>query len=261
MTPCRQNDNNEVDDMYCPKCDMEFREGIIKCTDCGGDLVDKAEWLAKLQAEAEAEAEKAEAEAKRLEEEAIAREAEIQSRLENLTDEERLELEKQQESFREIMSGVPATYKEERDKYTDNKSSASALLFVGVLLALFSVLLWLDIIKLGLIMNIASTVFALACLIGALLTNKHANSMVDAIEEEENRRKEIFDEFLQLHSAEGLDAQIAKDGLSEEEIALERLNLIQDILQNENDIPDKTFASAIAEDLYAEIYEKQTETD
>lgn len=24
---------------YCPKCDMEFVDGITTCSDCGGDLV------------------------------------------------------------------------------------------------------------------------------------------------------------------------------------------------------------------------------
>ena len=28
---------------YCPKCDMEFIDGITKCTDCGGPLVESKE--------------------------------------------------------------------------------------------------------------------------------------------------------------------------------------------------------------------------
>ena len=29
--------------MYCPKCDMEFIDGITVCTDCGGPLVESKE--------------------------------------------------------------------------------------------------------------------------------------------------------------------------------------------------------------------------
>ena len=28
---------------YCPKCDMEFVEGITVCSDCGGPLVESEE--------------------------------------------------------------------------------------------------------------------------------------------------------------------------------------------------------------------------
>ena len=28
---------------YCPKCDMEFMEGVTACTDCGGPLLDSRE--------------------------------------------------------------------------------------------------------------------------------------------------------------------------------------------------------------------------
>ena len=36
---------------YCPKCDMEFVEGVTTCTDCGGPLYDtKEEAMAALEA-------------------------------------------------------------------------------------------------------------------------------------------------------------------------------------------------------------------
>ena len=29
--------------MICPKCGMEFKKGVLKCTDCGTDLVERLE--------------------------------------------------------------------------------------------------------------------------------------------------------------------------------------------------------------------------
>ena len=39
---------------YCPKCDMEFVEGITVCSDCGGPLVESKE-VADAMKKAEAE--------------------------------------------------------------------------------------------------------------------------------------------------------------------------------------------------------------
>ncbi|MFR8777766.1 MAG: hypothetical protein ACLVF9_03610 [Enterocloster sp.] len=44
---------------YCPKCDMEFVEGVTVCTDCGGPLVESRE---AAQAQKAAEKEKLEQE-------------------------------------------------------------------------------------------------------------------------------------------------------------------------------------------------------
>ena len=33
---------------YCPKCDMEFVEGIEKCSDCGGPLFESKEAADKI---------------------------------------------------------------------------------------------------------------------------------------------------------------------------------------------------------------------
>ena len=233
--------------MYCPKCDMEFVDGITTCTDCGGELVDRAVWEQAL-----AIRQKEEAEREAAEQEDKVRQ--LREKFENMSEENLQELEEARAAIREMVV-EPATYKEERDKYTDNKSSASALFFVGLILAVFSILLWTKILNLGLVITIASTVFAAACLIGAYLTNKHADSMKESIAREEDYRKSVYNAFLEKYSASFIDAHINMSGLTNEEIALERLNYIQDQLQIDNDIPDKSFAAAIAEDIYTAIYE------
>lgn len=39
---------------YCPKCDMEFVEGITVCSDCGGPLVESEEIYKKRKMEEDA---------------------------------------------------------------------------------------------------------------------------------------------------------------------------------------------------------------
>ena len=38
---------------YCPKCDMEFIDGITTCSDCGGELVESKEAAMELKKQEE----------------------------------------------------------------------------------------------------------------------------------------------------------------------------------------------------------------
>lgn len=97
---------------YCPKCDMEFVEGVTVCTDCGGPLVESRE-----AAQAQKAAEK-----------------------EKLEQEMRLRYEEMQKAAKE-MEKQPArqpvgTYVKKEQRYEDMNSSASAFFLVGGVLAL-----------------------------------------------------------------------------------------------------------------------------
>ena len=99
---------------YCPKCDMEFVEGVTVCTDCGGPLVESRE---AAQAQKAAEKEK--------------REQEM-----------RLRYEEMQKAAKE-MEKQPArqpigTYVKKEQRYEDMNSSASAFFLVGGVLAVIA---------------------------------------------------------------------------------------------------------------------------
>lgn len=99
---------------YCPKCDMEFVEGVTVCTDCGGPLVESRE-----AAQAQKAAEK-----------------------EKLEQEMRLRYEEMQKAAKE-MEKQPArqpvgTYVKKEQRYEDMNSSASAFFLVGGVLALIA---------------------------------------------------------------------------------------------------------------------------
>lgn len=235
--------------MYCPKCDMEFVDGVTVCTDCGSELVDKEVWMDEQKALAEEKARKEE-------EEREEKVKEIKDRLENVTEEDIQQLREREEALMEMMA-EPATYVNKKDKYDDNKSSAGALLIVGILLAIASVLMWTGIIKdLGLIMKIALSAFAVICLLGALISYKNAEKYKESIESEEDEENALIEKFLSEHSREEIEDAISGSSLGDEELSLERMNYIQDTLMTENDITDKAYASMIAEEIYVKLFEE-----
>ncbi|MBQ0145984.1 MAG: hypothetical protein KBS51_02555 [Lachnospiraceae bacterium] len=235
--------------MYCPKCDMEFVDGVTVCTDCGSPLVDKEAWM---------EQQKAEAEEKALQEEKEKNEKlqAAKEAMENLTEEDIRQIRERREAVREMME-EPAVYVNKKDRYADNKSSAVALLVVGILLAVASVLMWVGVLPdLGIIMKIALTAFAVVCLAGAVISNKTAKKLEAGIASEEDTQNRLIEDFIAAHSREEIDAESSAGSLRDEELVLERMNYIQDRLTVENNITDKAYASMIAEEIYTRMYEQ-----
>ena len=117
--------------MWCPKCRNEYREGITKCADCGCDLVDSLDEYDK-EHEAEKEAE--------LEKERDAFYA------------VHPELNEENDELSQDIPGLskpgnkPPVYHDSSEKAEDNKSSAFALLSVGFVGMVFSVLLFFNLL-------------------------------------------------------------------------------------------------------------------
>ena len=238
--------------MYCPNCDMDFVDGVTVCTDCGAPLVDKEVWMAEQKAAAEAEALKEQKER----EEQKKQEQEAKTAWTELSDEDKQQILERQAALREMMK-EPAVYVNKKDKYTDNQSSAVALLIVGILLAIAAVLMWTGVLPdLGLIMKLALTAFAVVCLAGAVISRNKAQEYKGTIAEEENKEKKLIDDFITEHSREEIDDAVNNTSLMPEELAIEKMNYIQDKLMIENDIADKAYAAMIAEEIYSKLYEE-----
>lgn len=229
---------------YCPKCDMEFVEGVTVCTDCGGPLVESKEAADALK---KAEKEMQEEEMRRRYEELMG----------NAPQDE--ETEEKASSSRPAPSKA---YVNKEQRYEDMNSSASAFFLVGGALAVAAVLCLTGVINLpmagvskyifqGLLILMAAGSFAIA-----VSSKKSAGVLKDQAKDEERETEEILQWFLKTYSGDDLDDQLRMEdpGLSGEELSLKRFELIQDYLVTGRDLPDQSYVDALCDMLYSRLY-------
>ena len=233
---------------YCPRCDMEFVDGVTVCTDCGGPLAESREAAMAMK--------KKEQEEMLLKQrdylEQLSRELELQAALEGAGD-----------GPGEAAIPEPVkVYETSAQKYENLRSSASAFLFVGGLLVIVSAVCWLDIINLpmtgssGYIFKGALTAMAVFCLGVYAKTSREAKNMRPEIDREKERTSEIIHWFLEQWTGESIDNEIQeRDSLTEEELSLKRFQIIQDHLITNRDLPDQAYVDALCEEIYSRMYE------
>lgn len=235
---------------YCPKCDMEFVDGVTVCSDCGGPLVASKE-----------EADRMAAEAARLERERLEAEAG--------------ELGDDTSGSGEGFGGNsgeaarparvrPKTYVKKSQKYEDMKSSVSAFLLVGLILGVFAVLCWTGILNMPMagvskyLIQGVITFMAVGCFLVAFSTNRSAQAVFSQIEGEERETAEIIQWFLDSYRKDDLDSRLHNEfpDLTDEELSLKRFELIQDLLVTGKDLPDQAYVDALCEEIYGKMFEE-----
>lgn len=246
---------------YCPKCDMEFIDGITVCSDCGGPLAESKEV--------------ADAMKKQQKEEELARQKAAYEEMQAA-----LAQEQANDDSRRLTDGgtdpEPAlaarlghrperthVYVKKSQQYDDLKSSASAFLIIGGALLAVSVLCWINLLQLPMaqgsrmIMQSVLTVMGVLCLIVAFRSTQSARRMRSQISQEEDATKQLVQWFLDNYQGPGLDAQIAEESgeLEPEELSLKRFDLIQDILITSHDLADQSYVDLLAEEIYGKLYE------
>lgn len=212
---------------YCPKCDMEFVEGITVCSDCGGPLVESEEEARRIQAQQKAQ--EAQADPKR-----GARPAAPRVRV----------------------------YVDKAQKYDDLKSSASAFLLIGGLLLAASVLCWTGILHIPMA-RVSRLLFqgVLTCMgsfaIGVYIrTSRSAKELLPQIRQEKDQTDAILEWFQETYDRQAIDSRIEDAGqLSDEKLALKRFQIIQDFLVTGRDLPDPSYVDALSEELYGRLFE------
>lgn len=228
---------------YCPKCDMEFVEGIKKCSDCGGPLFESKEAADAFMSDA------------------MKKQQEIMNTQYETAMTEAAKMEAEQETDRR-RTPVKA-YVNKEQKYEDMNSSATAFFMIGGILALASVLTLTGIINLPMygimkyIFQGMMIVMAIGSLAVAFTSRKSAGVLKTEAVDEEKETKEIVEWFVNTYSGNVLDKQILAEekDLSAEEMSLRRFDLIQDYLITGRDLPDQSYVDALCDMIYNRLYE------
>ena len=230
---------------YCPKCDMEFVEGVKKCTDCGGPLFESKEAADAFMEQA---AKKQQNAMKAQYEKLMAAAAKAEA-----------------EQNTAPRKNAPAkAYVNKEQRYEDMSSSATAFFIIGGALAVASVLILAGVINLPMygimkyIFQGMMIVMAIGSLAIAFSSRKSANVLKTEAVDEEKETEEIVEWFVNTYSGKILDKQILAEekDLSEEEMSLRRFDLIQDYLITGRDLPDQSYVDALCDMIYNRLYEE-----
>ena len=225
---------------YCPKCDMEFIDGVTVCSDCKGPLV--------------ASRQEAEAMKKKQQEEILKRLQEDYEEQKQL-----METEEQPQKERQQAPSFTHVYVKKSQQYEDLKSSASAFFLVGGALTILAILCWFNILKLpiGLIGRLTITVFGVVSLIIALKSTRDAKAVRSQIGDEDEKTRNLVSWFADHYTAGQLDERLFSEygQLLPEELSLKRLDLIQDILITNHDLSDQSYVDLLAEDIYGKVFQ------
>ena len=235
---------------YCPKCDMEFVEGIKVCSDCGGPLVESKEV--------------AEAMKKKEQEEQLAAMAQEMDPFSGEVTDTEFSGDNPPEKSSPAAEPVHA-YVDKGQRYDDMSSSASAFFLVGGVLAIGAALCLLGIFHLPMagfqkyMFEGVLVVLAIGSFVVAVSSRKRAAELKVEADDEKRQTQEIIDWFLKNYSAKELDEQLLMEDpdLSGEELSLKRFELIQDFLITGRDIPDQSYADSLCETLYTKLYDQE----
>lgn len=231
---------------YCPKCDMEFVEGITQCSDCKGPLVESKEAAMALK---KATQQQTEAAVRHQMETAMMNAAKIEEK----------------DVLRAKRSVPVKAYVKKEQRYEDMNSSATAFFFVGGLTAVFVVLTLTGIVPLSmhpvtrLIFQGMLAAMSIASFAVAISSRKRAGVLKTEAVDEEKETEEIVQWFIKTYSGKDLDQQILSEepDLSEEEMSLRRFDLIQDYLITGRDLPDMSYVDELCDLIYSRFYENE----
>lgn len=237
---------------YCPKCDMEFIDGITKCSDCGGPLLESKEV--------------ADAMKKKAREEAIAKQqAEYEAMQAAIAEETQFAEEHGQPApqmqRREVKSSH--AYVNKAQKYEELKSSATAFYLVGGILTAACILLWSGIVNLPIygfgkyLTQGVLTFMGVGMLIVAVKTSQSLKEFKGELNEDQKETKEIVEWFASTFSTEKIDQAIIHDfgDLEPEDLSLKRFYLIHDLLVSHKNLPDEDYVDMLCEEIYNKVYE------
>lgn len=240
---------------YCPKCDMEFIDGITKCSDCGGALVESKE--------------AADAMKKKAREEEMAKQlAQYEAMQAAIAEEAAMAAANGQAppaAAQQHQMKASRTYVNKAQQYNELKSSATAFYLVGGVLTAACILLWTGIVTLPMygfgkyLTQGVLTVMGVGMLIVAVKTSQSLKNFKGALDDDQKKTREIIDWFAATFSPAKIDQVIIHDfgELEPEDLSLKRFYIIHDLLVTNKDLPDEDYVDMLCEEIYNKLYENE----
>ena len=224
---------------WCPKCETEYREGILVCADCGSALVDS------LSATEEVFIPKT-----------------PEEMIQNMSEEDaRIFLEetkKEAMERRRRLAEGPGVYVESSQKAQDFKSGGLSLLFVGGIGLIFIILIIVGIIPLHmnifskyLVLGVMGTLFILFIVMGFLSVKSYKKFEIKA-SEEDNLTKNLLAWCKDNLTKELIDADLEET--EEELLYFGRTEKMKELISNKFMNLDAAFLDSFIDDIYPDIF-------
>ena len=224
---------------WCPKCETEYREGILVCADCGSALVEN---LSVQNEHTDPET--------------------VEEMIQNMSEEEaRIFLEetkKEAMERRRRLAEGPGVYVESSKKAQDFKSGGLSLLFVGGIGLTFIILIILGIIPLHmnifskyLILGVMGTLFILFLVMGFLSIKSYKKFEIKA-SEEDNLTKNLHTWCKDNLTMEIIDADLEET--EEELLYFGRTEKMKAMISDKFMNLDAAFLDSFIDDIYPEIF-------
>lgn len=231
---------------WCPNCKYEYQDGFTVCSDCGVELVPSYEDIERLE-ELKKQQELAELEAKQ---QAFAEM--MEKSLEEMTGEEA-----------ESVPTPATSFVKAKDKADNYKSSGYALTGVGLLGIVFMVLMFFDVIHIGIAANmkyittITMSVMFLIFLVMGIRSFAEAKKYSEDSMEEEQLDDEIHGWFTDNYTAESIDSacELFDEALEGEMKYFARSEFMKREINQKYGALDDSYVEHLIEELYAELYE------
>ena len=229
---------------WCPKCETEYREGILTCADCGSTLVENLNFKTR---------------------EPIIEPTFLSSEdtaVNEMTEEEALafleESKKESLERRKRLEEGPGLYIESSKKAQEFKSGGLSLLFVGglgfvcILLILFGIIpLHMNLFSKYLIIGVMGTLFILFIVMGFLSVKSYKKFELKASEEDTLTQNLTSWVKENLHKDQ-IDADIEE--ASEELLYFLRTEKMKEMITHKFLNLDAAFLDSFIDDIYPEIF-------
>ncbi|KIR01642.1 hypothetical protein P261_00456 [Lachnospiraceae bacterium TWA4] len=266
---------------YCPKCKTKYVENITECIDCHIPLVDDSRanspvFLVSVESEF----------ARKIQEFLGYLGIDVTLKFDSSADLFDVFVSKRQQTaangFLKVLMANEAidinnkqkpeehhlsdyAYTSAKERYEDFHSSAVSLLFVGILIVatlIFGFFIYpLPFLgKNNLLGTIVMSIIAFLCLVESSSSFSKAKQLKNGIQNEEHKTESIIHWFTSTYTANLIDALVKanlKDEFLQEELPLQRIELIKIFIKREYSTIEDNYLDSITETIYENLYEKE----